>query len=100
MSVETNSHNYTNMNFIFSHCRRKFPFPKRGRGGRGLPAGRQGCGGNPAAPELSGQELFSKWFRAKFYLHLIIVLDLPGIEPGPHPCHGCVLPLNYRPDYV
>lgn len=25
-------------------------------------------------------------------------MDLPGVEPGIHPCHGCVLPLYYRPD--
>ena len=25
------------------------------------------------------------------------VVDLRGIEPRPHPCHGCVLPMNYRP---
>ncbi|KKT82619.1 MAG: hypothetical protein UW81_C0038G0011, partial [Candidatus Giovannonibacteria bacterium GW2011_GWC2_44_9] len=25
------------------------------------------------------------------------ILDLPGIGPGPHPCHGCVIPFYYRP---
>ncbi len=24
-------------------------------------------------------------------------MDLRGIEPRPHPCHGCILPMNYRP---
>ena len=27
----------------------------------------------------------------------VFCVDLWGIEPQPHPCHGCVLPLNYRP---
>lgn len=25
------------------------------------------------------------------------VVDPPGIEPGPHPCHGRVIPIYYGP---
>ena len=25
------------------------------------------------------------------------LVDPPGIEPGPHPCHGCVMPIYYGP---
>src|SRR3989344_2888948 len=28
---------------------------------------------------------------------LVKFLDLRGIEPRPRPCHGRVLPMNYRP---
>ena len=27
-------------------------------------------------------------------------VDLPGIEPGPPPCHGGVMPIYYRPFLV
>ena len=26
-----------------------------------------------------------------------LIVDLRGIEPLPHPCHGCVIPFYYRP---
>ena len=28
---------------------------------------------------------------------LLNIVDLPGIEPGPPPCHGGVMPIYYRP---
>ena len=28
---------------------------------------------------------------------LLIFVDPPRIELGTHPCHGCILPLNYGP---
>src|SRR3989344_5865941 len=30
----------------------------------------------------------------------IRILDLWGIGPQPHPCHGCVIPFYYRPIFI
>lgn len=29
-----------------------------------------------------------------------LTVDSPGIEPGPHPCEGCVMPFYYEPTKV
>src|SRR3989344_6871244 len=34
--------------------------------------------------------------RARFSNSLV---DPEGIEPTSHPCHGCILPVNYGPAY-